>query len=158
MFPFFLIPYIMEAEFERIKDMFLFLKSGVPLMRSSCFMTSVYSSLSTCNCKTTCSCKRDWQTIFPFQLLRIFFSCLITLARIYSIMLNPQNNGKNSYLYLVSSQKRNIHYFTIKYDISCKFFRSQVLQWPWENHSLYTSGMTLQKSGPWSPFPLSYCK
>ena len=31
MFPFFLIPYIMEAEFERIKDMFLFLKSGVPL-------------------------------------------------------------------------------------------------------------------------------
>ena len=31
MFPFFLIPYIMEAEFERIKGMFLFLKSGVPL-------------------------------------------------------------------------------------------------------------------------------
>ena len=29
MFPFFLIPYIMEAEFERIKGMFLFKKKMV---------------------------------------------------------------------------------------------------------------------------------
>ena len=63
----------------------------------------------------------------PFNLSILFLDLLHWQES--TVMLNPQYNSKNRHLYLVSSQKRSSHYFTIKYDISCRFFRSPNLNW-----------------------------
>ena len=64
--------------------------------------------------------RHDFTFFFLLWIPFISFSCLTTLARVSSIVLN--RSGDSGHLCLDCDQKGKIHSSIIKYDFSCRFF------------------------------------
>lgn len=77
-------------------------------------------------------------TYFPICMPLILFSCHITLATTFSTILRKSGEGSHSCLFLDCMGKIS-QYFTMKYNISCKFFIDAIYKFEKVIFSFYFS-------------------